>query len=82
MKKFLVITTSIFGFWPCRVFLARADDELEAGQGPEAMGVAAGDDANTRFSTLNQINAANVKKLQVAWTFSTGVLRGHEGARW
>jgi PQQ-dependent dehydrogenase (methanol/ethanol family) len=38
-----------------------------------------GDDANTRYSKLNQINAANVKKLQVAWTFSTGVLRGHEG---
>ena len=38
-----------------------------------------GDDANTRYSKLNQINASNVKKLQVAWTFSTGVLRGHEG---
>ncbi len=38
-----------------------------------------GDDANTRYSKLNQITAANVKKLQVAWTFSTGVLRGHEG---
>jgi PQQ-dependent dehydrogenase (methanol/ethanol family) len=33
-----------------------------------------------RFSTLNQITAQNVGKLQVAWTFSTGVLRGHEGA--
>ena len=39
----------------------------------------AGDYANTRYSKLNQINAANVGKLQVAWTFSTGVLRGHEG---
>jgi PQQ-dependent dehydrogenase (methanol/ethanol family) len=35
---------------------------------------------NQRYSTLNQINAGNVGKLQVAWTFSTGVLRGHEGA--
>src|SRR6201989_2823547 len=35
---------------------------------------------NQRYSTLNQITAANVGKLQVAWTFSTGVLRGHEGA--
>jgi PQQ-dependent dehydrogenase (methanol/ethanol family) len=35
--------------------------------------------ANTRYSTLKQINAGNVGKLQVAWTFSTGVLRGHEG---
>ena len=29
---------------------------------------------------LNQITKHNVGKLQVAWTFSTGVLRGHEGA--
>ena len=36
--------------------------------------------SNQRYSTLNQINAGNVGKLQVAWTFSTGVLRGHEGA--
>jgi PQQ-dependent dehydrogenase (methanol/ethanol family) len=39
----------------------------------------AGNYANTRYSKLNQINASNVGKLQVAWTFSTGVLRGHEG---
>jgi lanthanide-dependent methanol dehydrogenase len=38
-----------------------------------------GDYANTRFSKLNQINKDNVKNLQVKWTFSTGVLRGHEG---
>ncbi len=38
-----------------------------------------GDYANTRYSALNQINASNAKNLQVAWTFSTGVLRGHEG---
>ena len=39
----------------------------------------AGDYANTRYSKLNQIPASNVGKLQVAWTFSTGVLRGHGG---
>ena len=39
----------------------------------------AGDYANTRYSKLKQINTGNVGKLQVAWTFSTGVLRGHEG---
>ncbi len=38
-----------------------------------------GDYASTRYSKLNQINADNVKDLKVAWTFSTGVLRGHEG---
>jgi alcohol dehydrogenase (cytochrome c) len=35
---------------------------------------------NQRYSTLDQITADNVGKLQAAWTFSTGVLRGHEGA--
>jgi PQQ-dependent dehydrogenase (methanol/ethanol family) len=36
--------------------------------------------SGTRFSEDNQINVGNVKKLQVAWTFSTGVLHGHEAA--
>ncbi|MGH9236558.1 MAG: methanol/ethanol family PQQ-dependent dehydrogenase [Vicinamibacterales bacterium] len=35
--------------------------------------------AATRYSTLEEINASNVKDLKVAWSFSTGVLRGHEG---
>jgi PQQ-dependent dehydrogenase (methanol/ethanol family) len=39
----------------------------------------AGDYSSSRFSDLNQITAANVKNLHAAWTFSTGVLRGHEG---
>ncbi|MEO5697852.1 MAG: PQQ-binding-like beta-propeller repeat protein, partial [Burkholderiaceae bacterium] len=42
--------------------------------------VQAGDMFNQRYSKLNQINTGNVGKLQVAWTFSTGVLRGHEGS--
>lgn len=36
--------------------------------------------AGTRYSELDEINKDNVKSLQVSWTFSTGVLRGHEGA--
>jgi PQQ-dependent dehydrogenase (methanol/ethanol family) len=39
-----------------------------------------GDYANHRYSELNQINKDNVKNLTPQWTFSTGVLRGHEGA--
>jgi PQQ-dependent dehydrogenase (methanol/ethanol family) len=42
--------------------------------------VQAGDMFNQRYSKLNQINTGNVGKMQVAWTFSTGVLRGHEGS--
>ena len=35
---------------------------------------------NQRYSELKQITAENVKNLHPVWTFSTGVLRGHEGA--
>ena len=38
-----------------------------------------GNYASTRYSALSQIDTSNVKDLKVAWTFSTGVLRGHEG---
>ena len=38
-----------------------------------------GNYANHRWSALDQINRDNVGDLQVAWTKSTGVLRGHEG---
>ena len=33
-----------------------------------------------RYSALDQINTKNVGSMKVAWTFSTGVLRGHEGS--
>ena len=39
----------------------------------------AGNYNNQRYSQLLQINQANVKNLKMAWSFSTGVLRGHEG---
>jgi lanthanide-dependent methanol dehydrogenase len=37
------------------------------------------DYGSTRFSGLNQITAANAKGLKPVWSFSTGVLGGHEG---
>lgn len=47
---------------------------------PENWATQLGDYAATRYSKLDQINTANVKDLRVAWQFSTGVLRGHEGS--
>src|ERR1700709_2537961 len=59
---------------------ANANDALnKMSQDPKGWVMPAGDYANTRYSKLNQITAANVGKLQVAWTFSAGGLRGHEG---
>jgi len=41
--------------------------------------IPAGDYASHRYSTLKEITTANVQNLRPVWTFSTGVLRGHEG---
>jgi alcohol dehydrogenase (cytochrome c) len=38
-----------------------------------------GNYASQRYSELNQINRDNVRNLRPVWSFSTGVLRGHEG---
>ena len=38
------------------------------------------DYAGTRYSELDQVNASNVGRLVERWSFSTGVLHGHEGA--
>ncbi|WP_321342193.1 methanol/ethanol family PQQ-dependent dehydrogenase [Breoghania sp.] len=59
---------------------AHANDELvEMQKDPKNWVMQLGDYASTRYSSLDQITADNVGNLQVAWTFSTGVLRGHEG---
>ena len=42
--------------------------------------MAPGDHASTRYSALAQVHAGNVSKLQVAFTFDTGVNKGQEAA--
>jgi alcohol dehydrogenase (cytochrome c) len=42
--------------------------------------IASKDFANSRFSALAEITSENVRGLRVAWTYSTGRKRGHEGA--
>jgi len=37
------------------------------------------DYAATRYSDLREITGANAGRLRPVWTFSTGVLGGHEG---
>ncbi|ABS67026.1 lanthanide-dependent methanol dehydrogenase XoxF5 [Xanthobacter versatilis] len=80
MRRLLVLTAAAvvtaFAGAP-----ARANDSvLKLTQDPNQWALQTGDYANTRFSKLKQITADNVGKLQVAWSFSTGVLRGHEGS--
>jgi PQQ-dependent dehydrogenase (methanol/ethanol family) len=56
------------------------DSVLSLTSNPNDWVLQTGDYANQRHSKLAQINRDNVGDLQVAWTFSTGVLRGHEGS--
>ena len=56
------------------------EDVLQQTAKPEQWVLQTGDYANQRYSKLNEINRDNVRNLKVAWTFSTGVLRGHEGS--
>lgn len=59
---------------------AQANDELMAREmNASQWAHPTGNYANQRYSGLNQINTDNVSDLRVSWTFSTGVLRGHEG---
>ena len=57
-----------------------ADSLVEMSKDAKQWVMPAGDYANQRYSTLDKINKDNVKDMVPAWTFSTGVLRGHEGA--
>jgi glucose dehydrogenase len=81
MPKFLISASFLALLAAGFAAPARADDDLtKLIQDPKQWASPTGDYANTRYSKLNQINTGNVNKLQVSWTFSTGVLRGHEGA--
>jgi lanthanide-dependent methanol dehydrogenase len=61
--------------------VASANDQLlKLEQDANQWVMPTGDYANHRYSTLSQITKDNVKDLRPVWTFSTGVLRGHEGA--
>jgi PQQ-dependent dehydrogenase (methanol/ethanol family) len=76
--------TRLIRWWPCLALAASpvfaADTDLaQLSKDPKNWTMQAGDLSNQRYSELKQITSKNAKNLQVAWTFSTGVLRGHEG---
>ena len=78
MRKLPLLTS---GIALCVANMAAANDDLMTQMdNPKQWAIQTGDYANQRYSELDQINADNVDDLQVAWTFSTGVLRGHEGS--
>lgn len=77
LARTILATCGMVGFLASA---AHANDELAKMQrDPNQWVMPLGNYSGTRFSELTQINRDNVKNLRVAWSFSTGVLRGHEG---
>lgn len=77
----LFVTTFVALFTAGACSAAFADEDLDQRIAKSSNWAAqAGDYANHRYTELKEINAGNVDQLQVAWTLSTGVLRGHEGS--
>jgi PQQ-dependent dehydrogenase (methanol/ethanol family) len=76
--------TSLIRWWPCLALavspvFAADTGPAQLSKDPKNWAMQSGTQDNQRYSELKQINSKNAKNLQVAWTFSTGVLRGHEG---
>jgi glucose dehydrogenase len=76
----LLLTTCFGAVAALAAGAAQANDELiRMSQNPKDWVMPTGDYANQRYSQLKQITADNVGKLQVAWTFSTGVCAATKG---
>ena len=62
-------------------YAKEAGAELQKLQNDDSQWVMPGKNySGTRYSTLSEITPANVKDLKVAWSMSTGTVKGHEGA--
>ncbi|HSM39314.1 MAG TPA: PQQ-dependent dehydrogenase, methanol/ethanol family, partial [Afifellaceae bacterium] len=81
MKRLLLASAFAAGAAGLSGIPALANDDLmQQISDPKQWVIQTGDYANQRYSALDQINKDNVGDLRVAWSFSTGVLRGHEGS--
>jgi len=79
-RKLMLACTVMTGMAALSAAPASANDELLRLQTDKNQWVMpTGNYANQRYSELDQINASNASKLHPVWSFSTGVLRGHEG---
>ncbi|HEX4293588.1 MAG TPA: PQQ-dependent dehydrogenase, methanol/ethanol family [Rhizomicrobium sp.] len=75
--RILVGAAALLGLW---ITAALAEDLNALMRDDKQWVMPAKDYANTRFSTLNQINAGNAGQLRLAWTFSVGSNHGQEAA--
>ncbi|MCG7363436.1 methanol/ethanol family PQQ-dependent dehydrogenase [Roseomonas sp. ACRSG] len=77
MFRKIAVSTAVLGL--CIGSASANEELLKLQRDPNQWVMPTGNYANHRYSELNQINRDNVGKLQASWSFSTGVLRGHEG---
>jgi len=77
--KSLLLASSVAALLSAPTIASANNGVEKLTKNPANWATALGNYAGTRYSKLNQINTKNVKNLQPAWSFSTGVLRGHEG---
>ena len=68
----------LLGALACLSTIAAGQAVAQAGSDGEWT-MPAKDYASTRYSKLAQITPANATRLRPVWTFSTGVLAGHQG---
>lgn len=81
MKIKIIVACAILACGPFTSQSIYAAADLDrAMTNPSNWAHARGQYNNQGYSALSQINTKNVKDLKLAWTFSTGVNRGHEGA--
>jgi PQQ-dependent dehydrogenase (methanol/ethanol family) len=79
MRKFLLMSCVAIAALLANGVAFANDELIQLSRDPKQWVMPTGDYANQRYSKLDQINTENVKRLVPVWTFSTGVLRGHEG---
>jgi PQQ-dependent dehydrogenase (methanol/ethanol family) len=78
--KILLTTAALMTAGPALSGPAWANDEaIRLSKDPKNWAMQLGNYQGHRYSPLDQITTQNAKDLRVDWTFSTGVLRGHEG---
>ncbi len=72
--RFLIVSTI-----SAQACVSQADELQKLQNDPANWVMPAGNYNNQRYSSLSEINKDNINNLNMAWSFSTGVLRGHEG---
>lgn len=80
MPRHLIPAHILLGAWLLLSGAGAGEARAAPPPDPASWAFSGGDAGNHRFSPLSEIDRGNVGGLRPVWSFSTGVLRGHEGA--